>query len=268
MDFRTFKLVTASLATVAAIIGMWEPLQAEPLTVGAPPSLRAALNEIAPLFEQEYRAPVNIIYTPSKMLLRQIEKGPPIDVFLSAGVEEVEHLHKKRLTRNTTRIFAHTSLVLVMSSDSPAGLVSFRDALANPTTRIALGDPETSYLGEITARALARLYPAYKSRSHLLYAPHTEDILALIRAGKADVGLVYRANLINTGYVRMSDNTPMGTDVLIQFAQAVMENCRAALCPVAERFSDFLMTPRIESLMMKYGFDSPPVFAPPIKKAP
>ena len=136
------------------------------------------------------------------------------------------------------------------------------------TTRIALGDPETSYLGEVTARALAKLSPAYRSRSHLLYAPHTEDILALIRDAKADVGLVYRANLINTGYVRVSDNTPLGTDVLIQFAQAVMQNCRAALCSVAERFSDFLMTPRIESLMMKYGFDSPPVFAPPIKKAP
>jgi molybdate transport system substrate-binding protein len=174
VDIRTLKLVTASLAALAVIVGIWEPIPAEPLTVGAPPSLRAAFNEILPMFEQEYRATVHIVYTPSKILLRQIEKGAPIDVFLSAGVEEVESLHKKGLTRNATRIFAQTSLVLVMSSDSPARLVSIRDALANHTTRIALGDPETSYLGEVTARALSKHYPTHKNRSHILYAPHTD----------------------------------------------------------------------------------------------
>jgi molybdate transport system substrate-binding protein len=189
-------------------------------------------------------------------------------VFLSAGVEEVESLHKKGLTRNATRIFTQTSLVLVMSSDSSARLMSFRDALENHTTRIALGDPETSYLGEVTARALSKHYTTHKNRSHILCVPHTEDILALIRAGKADVGLVYRANVINTGYVRMSDGAPMGTDVLIQFAQAVVASCRAALCSVAEQFSDFLVTPRIESLLMKYGFDSPPLPTTPMKKVP
>lgn len=258
MDIRTPKRVTATLAALATIIGIWAPIQAEPLTVGAPPSLRAAFDQILPIFEGEYGAAVNIVYTPSKTLLHQIEKGTPIDVFVSAGVQEVEYLHKKRLTLNDTRIFAQTPLVLVMSSDSPAARVSFRDALANHTTRIALGDPQTSYLGEVTARALAKLYPTHKNRSHILYAPHSDDILALIHAGKADVGVVYRANLINTGYVRISDDSPMGTDMPILFAQAVVSTCQASLCSVAEQFSDFLMTPRIEMLLVKYGFDPPP----------
>src|SRR5690349_25026352 len=111
------------------------------------------------MFEREYDAPVNVVYTPSKTLLRQIEKKAPIDVFLSAGVEEVEYLHKKGLTLNgSPRVFAQTSLVLVMSSDSQYTSISFHDALTNQTTRIALGDPETSYLGEVTARALSKLF--------------------------------------------------------------------------------------------------------------
>jgi molybdate transport system substrate-binding protein len=252
------KLVIAALVGLAAIVGICESIPAEPLTVGAPPSLRAAFHEIVPLFEQENSAAVSIVYTPSKTLLRQIEKGAPIDVFVSAGVEEVEHLHKKRLTLNgDPRILAQTSLVLVMSADSPATLVSLPDALANHTTRIALGDPDMSYLGEVTARALSKVYPTFKSRAHLLYAPHTEDILELIRTGKADVGLVYRANVINSAEVRISDETPLGTDVQIQFGQAVVSTCRASLGAVAEQFSDFLMTPRILRLLEKYGFDSP-----------
>jgi molybdate transport system substrate-binding protein len=260
VNTRTFKILIAALAGLATVVGTWEPVGAEPLTVGAPPSLRPALSEILPMFEREYGAAVNVEYTPSKTLLQQIEKGAPIDVFLSAGVEEVEYLHKKGLTLNgRPRIYAQTSLVLVMSSDSLATMVSFHDALQDRSTRIALGDPHTSSLGEATARALTKLYPTYKSRSHILYAPHSEDVMNLIRMGKADVGLVYRVDSISNGQVRISDEAPIGTYVPIQFGQAVVSTCRPSLRSAAEKFSDFLMTPRIQKLLVKYGFDSTPL---------
>ena len=259
MNIRRFKIIIAAIAGLAAIVGTWEPIKAEPLTVGAPPSLRPAFSEILPMFEREHGAAVQIVYTPSKTLLRKIEKGAPIDVFLSAGIEEVEYLHKKRLTLNSPRTFAQTSLVLVMSSDSSATLESFHDAMMNRTTRIALGDPQTSSLGDVTARALTKLYPTYKSRSHILYAPHSEDIMDLIRTGKADVGLVYRVDSINSGLVRISDEAPIGTHVPIQFGQAVTSTCRASLRSVADQFSNFLMTTRVQKLLVKYGFDSAPL---------
>lgn len=259
MDNRTWKII-AAIAGLAAVVGAWRPAQAESLTVGAPPSLRPAFSEILPMFEREYGGTVNLLYTPSKTLLRQIEKGAPIDVFLSAGGEEAEYLQKKGLTLNgRPRIYAQTSLVLVMSSDSPASMLSFHDTLPNRTLRIALGDPKTSSLGEVTARALTKFYPTYKSRPNIVYAPHSEDIVNLIRAGKADVGLVYRVDLINNGEVRISDEAPFGTYVPIQFRQAVVWTCRASLRSLADQFSDFLMTPRIQKLLAKYGFDSAPL---------
>jgi len=259
VNIRTFKVMVAVVG-LAAIVGTWESVQAEPLAVGAPPSLRPAFSEILPMFEREYGAVVSIVYTPSKTLLRQIEKGAPIDVFLSAGIEEGEYLHKKGLTLNgRPRIFAQTSLVLVMSSDSQAAHISFRDALSNRPTRIALGDPQTSSLGDVTVRALTKLYPSYKSRPNIVYAPHSEDIMNLIRTGKADVGLVYRVDSINSGHVRISDEDPIGALVPIQFGQAVAATCRASLRTVADKFSDFLMTPRIQKLLIKYGFDSIPL---------
>ncbi|MEX5217477.1 MAG: molybdate ABC transporter substrate-binding protein [Nitrospiraceae bacterium] len=249
-------MITAFAGLAAAGIG--KPVYAESLTVGAPHTVRAAFEEIVPIFEREYGAAVNILYRPSKTLLHQIETGAPIDVFLFAGIEKVEHLSKKRLTLNGyPRLFAQTSLVLVLPADSPAMLLSLTQALSNHTTRIALGDPETSYLGEVTAREMIKRYPTYKRHSHLIYASHSEEILTLIRTGKADVGVVYRANLINTGYVRISDEAPVGPDVSIQFGQAVVSNCRTAVRVIAEQFSDFLMTPRIQGLLVKHGFDPP-----------
>jgi molybdate transport system substrate-binding protein len=255
---HTLRLLTAVVVVLAAVLGIDRPARAESLTVGAPPSLKAAFNEIVPMFEREYGVPVNVVYMPSKTLLRQVEKGAGIDVFLSAGVEEVEYLHKKGRTLNgRPRVFAQTSLVLVMSAESTATLVSFRDALADHSTRIALGNPDTSYLGEVSARELAKLNPAYTRRAHLLYASHSEAILNLITTGKADVGLVYRANLINSGDVRISDELPIGRNVSIQFGQAVVSNCRPAMRNAAEQFSDFLMQHRIQMLFVEHGFDLP-----------
>ena len=260
MDIPRFKILVVAFAGIIPIMGLSRPAGAESLTVGAPPSLRPAFSEILPMFEREYNAPIKIVYTPSKTLLHQIEKGAPIDVFLSAGKEEVDFLHKKGLTLNgPPRIYAQTSLVLVMSSDSPSSLVSLRDALANRSLRIALGDPQTSSLGDATARALSKVYPAYKNRSNVVYAPHSEDIMEMIRMGKADLGLVYRVDSINSGHVRVSDDDPFGTFFPIQFGQAIASTCRASLRSAAEQFSAFLLTSRIQKLLAKYGFDAAPL---------
>ena len=256
----TFRILIVALAGLTAIFTTSESAHADTLTVGAPPSLRAAFSEILPMFEREYGAEVNVVYAPSKTLLYQVEQGASIDVFLSAGVSEVEHLHKKGMTLNgRPRIYAHTSIVLVMATDSPAMFISLHDALSNQSTRIALGDAKVSSLGDITAQALTQLYPRYKRRPHVLYASHSEDIINLIARGKADVGVIYRVDSISSAQVRISDDAPFGTYVPIGFAQAVVSTCRASLRSVAEQFSDFLMTPRIQLLLVKYGFDSPPL---------
>lgn len=259
LRFRSLSLTVAIVSGLAGAFGTDGFAQTESLTVGAPPSVRAVFTEILPMFEREYGASVNVVYGPSKTLSRKIEQGAPIDVFLAAGTDEVAQLYKKGLTLNgRPRIYAQTSLVLVMSTNSLATLVSFHDALPNRTTRIALGDPRTSSLGDVTARALSRVNPAYmdQNRSNIIHAPHSEDIINLIHAGKADVGLVYRVDAINGGQVRISDEAPTGSYVPVQFGQAVVWTCRESARGIAKEFSDFLMTPRIQKLLLNYGFDA------------
>ena len=64
MDIRAFKAVSAAVAGLALIVGIVKPVQADTLTVGAPPSLRPAFSEILPMYEREYGAPVHVLYTP------------------------------------------------------------------------------------------------------------------------------------------------------------------------------------------------------------
>lgn len=251
--------VASVMAFAIGLSGQLTPVKAADLVIGAPPSLRSTFSEILPLFEREYGASVEVRYVPSGTLARQIEHHAPIDLFLGAGMAEVESLHRKGLTIDgRPRVYAQTSLVLVMSTDSPGILVSFDDALPNRATRIAMGDPRVSSLGTITSQALMKVHPLYKNRSHLLYAPHSEDIMQLIHAGKADVGLVYRIDAISSTKIRISDESPIGEPLPVQFGHAIVSTCREASLPTAQAFSEFLMSSRIQKLLLKYGFEPIP----------
>lgn len=241
---------------LAGAAGTGECVQAETLTVGAAPSLRPAFQEILPMFEREYGTTVRVVYAPSQVQRRQIEKGAAIDVFLPAAAEEIEKLHRKGLTRDGgPRLYAQTSLVLVMSTSSRVMPASFHESLPYQAARIALGDPAMSSLGYITARALAKLDPKYKARFNVLYAPHSGEIVNLVHSGEADAGIVYRVDAINNGEVRIIDEAPAGRHTPIRFGAAVVWTCRDEVLRDAQEFLNFVTSLRIQKLLLKYGFE-------------
>lgn len=236
--------------------------QGETLTVAAAPSLRAPFQEILRMFEQEYGVPVEVRYGPSHTLRRQIEQGAPIDVFLSESVQEVETLHQKGLTLlGGPRRYAQTSMVVVMSSASPATAISFGDPATHGALRVALVDPKASSLGAIAVKALKQMDPLAHHHARLVPAPHTDEVVRLVTGGDADVGIVYRADAINSGEVRIIDEAPAGHSIPVVFGQAVVSNCRKTSLQAAEQFLNFMMSPRIQKLLLKYGFDAVPTKA-------
>ena len=249
--------VIITVSGLLSVLATEKSVQAETLTVGAPPSMKAALQEIVPMFEDEYGGSVKVVYSASPTLRQQIENGAQIDVFLGASSEDVKILHDKKMTLyGGPQNYAETSLVLVMSSASYAMPISFQEALPNRSTRIALGHPRTSSLGEITYQALANLDPIYMKRGQLLHAKHAEDIINLIDAGKVEMGIVYRADAISNGKVYIVDEKPTGTYMPVQLGQAIVSTCREASLPVAKEFFDYILSARIQKLMLKYGFNS------------
>ncbi|MDR4462196.1 MAG: molybdate ABC transporter substrate-binding protein [Nitrospirales bacterium] len=256
MGSRKFGMAIALVGSILGVVATGTTVQAEALTIGAAPSLRSALQEIVPMFEKEYGAAVKVVYGPSQTMRKQIEQGAAIDLFLPAAVEEVEKLQHKGLTLNGgPRIYAQTSLVLVMSATSRVMPVAFHEAQPNGATRMVLGNPKTSSLGEITVRALTKFDPAYKSRFKLLQAEHAGDIMNLIHTGKADLGIVYRVDAINNPDVRIIDENPGSTPTPVRLGEAVVWTCRKASLPVAKEFFDYMMSSRIQKLLLKYGFD-------------
>ena len=255
---RIWKLsMTMVLVCGIAGLGMGAPARGETLTVAAAQTLRAPFQEILRMFEQEYGVPVEVRYGPSHTLRRQIEQGAPIDVFLSESLQEVETLHQKGLTLlGGPHQYAQTSMVVVMSSASAATSVSFGEASLTGGWRVALVDPKTSSVGAISVKALKQLDPLAHHHARLVPAPHIDEVVRLVSVGDADLGMVYRADAINSGQVRIIDEAPAGRSIPVVFGQAVVSTCRQASLKAAEQFVNFMMSPRIQKLLLKYGFDA------------
>ncbi len=256
---RGIRRLTTVMAIAVGLSGglaIGEPVQAENLTIGAAYSLKAAFQEVVPMFESEFGTTVKVVYGSSQSLRRDVETGAPVDVLLTA-VDDLEKLQKKGLTFNGgPEVYAQTSLVFVMSAASQALPISFHDMPSERRTRVGIGAFESSAAAPITARALRAVDPSYKDRFRLISATHHDEVINMIRKGEAEVGLVYRVDAIhNSRQVRIIDEMPGGTYTPIRFGEAVVWTCRESSRAGADTFSDFFMSPRIQKLLLKYGFE-------------
>ena len=154
------------------------------------------------------------------------------------------------------RQYAQTSMVLVMSSASQATAVSFGEASNHGALRVAVVDPKVSSLGAISVKALKQMDPSAPHHARLVPVHHTDEVVRLVSGGEADVGVVYRADAINSGQVRIIDEVPAERSIPVVFGQAVVSTCRKDSLQAAEQFLNFMMSPRIQKLLLKYGFDA------------
>src|SRR5262245_41782313 len=131
-------------------------------------------------------------------------------------------------------------MVVVMSSNSPATAISFGDASTNGAIRIAVVDPKASSVGAMAVKVLKQMDPLAQHHARLVPAHHTDEVLRLVSGGDADVGVVYRADAINSGQVRIIDEAPAGRSIPVVFGQAVVSTCRKDSLPAAEQFLNFM----------------------------
>lgn len=246
------------LSAILATIGLPSVTQAdhpETLTIAAANSLKDVLRKILPLFEAQHKnLNVRVVYGPSQTLRDQIEQGSPVDVFLPSLFEEVEQLEQKRLVlKETTRIYAGTSLVLITATVLPAPIGSIHDLERIPVRRVAIGNPETSSVGKVAAEFMKNAHLDQRLRSHYVYGEHSRAVLDLVANGEAEVGVVYRTDAVSNTKIRIIEATPSDSHVPVQYGLAIPWTAKSTTW--AREFSDFLLTPQIQTILEEYGFD-------------
>jgi molybdate transport system substrate-binding protein len=267
---RTNVFILTLLAGLAGGASLWtaHPAQAESsaaLTIAAANSLRPALKELLPLFEQQHKAiTVRVVYGPSQSLRKQIEEGAPVDIFLPSSLDEITALENKGLIVGNPRIYGSSSLVLITNTAVPTPVGSLQDFRKPIVRRIAIGDPKTSSVGKFAAQCLRSTGLDQDLRSRYVYGEHSGAVLDLVAKGEADVGLVYRTDAIGNRKVRIIGETPPNSHQPVIYGLAAPWT--VGELSKAREFETFMASAPVQAILHDYGFDEAKTDVPAVQK--
>ncbi|QEI39651.1 Molybdate-binding periplasmic protein [Dolichospermum sp. UHCC 0315A] len=260
---KLLVLIATALATLLLVMGLpiltSSPVSAQSnnnLLISAAASLKEALEEIKPLYQQS-KPNVNINYNfgSSGALQQQIEQGAPADIFISAAKKQVDALEQKGLLVPGTRnIIAKNRLVLVVPKNV-VGITSFYSLKDAKVKKIAIGEPRSVPAGQYAQQVLEKLKIWSEIKSKLVFANNVRQVLASVESGNADAGLVYITDAKISDKVKVVVTADEKYHSPIIYPLAVVK--RSKNVDAAKEFSQFLSSNQAKTVFKKYGFILP-----------
>ena len=245
---------TALAMILLASIGL--ACRAAELTVSAAASLTNAFREVAPLFEAAHPGTkVLFNFAASGVLLQQIAKGAPVDVYASADQETMDQAQAAGLVQGAQRRnFVSNVLVVIVPASGGRAPKSVAELTQPAYARIAIGLPASVPVGRYTKGVLEAggLWAAIEPK--MIGAQNVRQALDYVARGEVDAGFVYATDAaLMPEKVRSALTVPTTTPVLYP-AAPVTASAQVAL---AQRFVEFLAAPPAQAVFARYGFGKP-----------
>ena len=226
--------------------------------VFAAASLKEALDAVADSFAAGRAGRVDVSYAASSVLARQITRGAPADIFISADADWADFVEKGgRVAPGTRRNLVANDLVLVAPAASKVNVklvpgVDLAPALGKG--RLAMGDPDSVPAGKYGKAALTSLGAWKGVEKRVAASENVRAALALVARGEVPLGIVYRTDALAEKGVRIVDTFPAGSHPPIVYP---MLRLKRSSSPVATAFAGYLTTPDAAAIFQRYGFRAP-----------
>ncbi|MFN6469351.1 MAG: molybdate ABC transporter substrate-binding protein [Nostoc sp. SerVER01] len=236
------------LVTPSAVIA-----QSNNILVSAAASLKDALEEIKPLYQQS-KSNVNVTYNfgASGALQQQIEQGAPADIFISAAKKQVDALETKGLLLPGSRAnLANNRLVLIVAQDV-VGVSSFYNLTDAKIKKIAIGEPRSVPAGQYGEQVLKKLKLYDRLKPKLVFANNVRQVLAAVETGNAEAGLVYATDAKISNKVKVVVAADEKFHSPIVYPIVVLKSSKNP--SAAKEFVQFLSSAQAKDVLKKYGF--------------
>ena len=241
------RLLIALVFTSATAI----PLHAEELLVSAASSLTDALKEIGAKFEKDSNTKVVFNFGASSMLARQIEEGAPADVFFSADEAQMNRLQNKIAPATRCDLLTNV-LVVIARKDSAQNLTGLSDLAKPEVARIVIADPQGVPAGVYAKEVLTKAKLWDRIEPKVAPAENVRATLAVVEAGNADAGFVYKTDAKISAKVRIALEIPAEFAPKIVYPAAIVTGSQHQ--DQAQRFLAFLKTEEAGQIFRRLGF--------------
>ncbi|MGH8661402.1 MAG: molybdate ABC transporter substrate-binding protein [Burkholderiales bacterium] len=225
------------------------------VTIFAAASLRDALDELAREYERQGRGKAVISYAGSPMLARQIEKGAPADLFISADSAWMDYMAERGLVRIETRVnLLSNRLVLIAPAESRAQLAinrGFPLAALLGDRRLAMADPDSVPAGKYGRAALESLGVWGEVAPKVARAENVRAALALVARAETPFGIVYRTDALAERRVRIVGEFAGALHPDIVYPAAVVAASRSK---IAYEYLRYLRSHAALAVWQRHGF--------------
>lgn len=253
---RIFLLIVLSVGALAACGPGAEP-EEEPVLVFAAASLADVMEEAAAAWQAAGGGPVELSFSGSNHLARQIAAGAPADLFLAADRARLEAAGRIDPERAVALLGNELVVVVPASAEDLPEVASARDLLA--FDRLGLADPEAVPAG-VYARAWLEAEGVWEElRDRVIPALDVRANVAAVASGSVPAGIVYATDAAArdtgptlAGKVRVVFRVPSedGAPPAVYWAAPVADGGSERAAPLL----DFLTGPEAAGIFRRHGF--------------
>ena len=237
------------LSFVCLLIGC----SGEELVIFGAMSLTDALTEVSQRFGEVRNVKVYCNFAGSSTLQRQIEKGAPADVFISASPKQIDALQEAGLIdEDSRRAILSNRLVLVAPVNSPLAMNDTGLLAQDTIRRIAIGEPNSVPAGIYGKEALIYLGVWDAVQPKLIPSTDVRSTLAYVESGEVDVGIVYQTDAKLSKKVKVIHQFSDSSHSPIVYPAVVLRDTGSKV--LAQAFLDYLQTAEAAAIFEKHGF--------------
>ncbi len=224
------------------------------LRIYAASSMTNVLNEVIEIYESQNRVRITPVYGGSASLARQIERGAPSDIFISANRLWMYYLVEQSVVEpSNMTVLASNQLVLVSSNPDInvvlSNIDSWKAALGD--SRLATGSKAVP-VGMYAQQAFESLNIWSELNSKIAPTNSVRMALALVEQGEAPLGVVYQTDALYSDNVYVVHTFPSELHEPIAYPMALLSDQ-----PQAQAFYRFLMSDIVTKVFVKHGFSRP-----------
>ena len=251
---RTFMAGLLAAAAFAAPSAL-PASAADKVNVFAAASLKNALDEVSAAWKAGTGKDATNTFAASSALARQIERGAPADIFISADLDWMTYLSDRKLIAegSVVQLLGNT-LVLVAPAGSKAAVTiapGFDLAGLLNGGKLAMGDVKAVPAGKYGKAALETLGVWTAVEGSLAQAENVRAALKLVATAEAPAGIVYGTDAVEDKAVRVLGTFPADSHPPIIYPAAITAASQNA---DATEFLAFLRSSAAQDIFKAHGF--------------
>lgn len=225
----------------------------EKVTVFAAASLTDAMNEIAKRYTDQNKVAVHKSFGSSGTLAKQIEKGAPADIFVSADTKWMHYLKEKKAINQASVVnLLGNKLVLVAPKGQSFKIemrenFDFSHALIG---KLCTGETSSVPIGIYAKQALEKMGWWADIQPRIVGTQDVRAALAFVERGECSAGIVYQTDANVSDRVEViATFPPESHEPIVYPLGLVMQSS-----PQAKQFYVYLQSAQARQVFSKYGF--------------